>query len=421
MRPIPILTAILVTATLYLLVMERDALFAFATSGEVPSAEELAAPGSPATAEDAPVPAAETMQGEKAVKVVAIRSTAQTIDSAVILRGETRAARQVEMRAETSGQIVSEPLRKGAFVDQGQALCRIDPGTREAALAEAQARLAEARARAPEARARLTQAEAQLREAQLNKTAAEKLSQDGFASETRVAATEAAVSSAEAAVESARTGLEAVKSGVQSAEAAVAAAQREIERLTISAPFAGLLESDTAELGSLLQPGALCGTVIQLDPIKVAGYIPETEIGRVEVGALAGARLSDGHELRGRVTFLSRSADPTTRTFLVEIEMPNRDLEIRDGQTAEIMIQADGANAHLLPQSALTLNDDGALGVRVVGAENRVEFAPLTLIRDTADGVWVTGLPEEAQVIVVGQEYVRAGVLVDPTFREAGE
>ena len=86
MRPIPILTAILVTATLYLLVMERDALFAFATSGEVPSAEELTDPGSPATAEDAPVPAAETMKGEKAVKVVAIRSTAQTIDSAVILR-----------------------------------------------------------------------------------------------------------------------------------------------------------------------------------------------------------------------------------------------------------------------------------------------------------------------------------------------
>ena len=278
-----------------------------------------------------------------------------------------------------------------------------------------------ARARAPEARARLTQAEAQLREAQLNQTAAARLSQDGFASETRVAATEAAVSAAEAAVESARTGLEPVKSGVHSAEAALAAARKEIERLTISAPFAGLLESDTAELGSLMQPGSRCGTVIQLDPIKVTGYIPETEIGRVEVGALAGARLSDGHELRGRVTFLSRSADPVTRTFLVEIDMPNGDLEIRDGQTAEIVIQADGANAHLLPQSALALNDDGALGVRVVGAENRVAFAPLTLIRDTAEGVWVTGLPDTAQVIVVGQEYVRAGVLVDPTFREPGE
>ncbi|SDN28279.1 membrane fusion protein, multidrug efflux system [Lutimaribacter pacificus] len=411
MRPIPILTAIVVTAVLYLLVMERDALFAFATGGEVTDSTQAAAPAD----------AAEAMAGEKPVRVVAIRSTAQVIDSAVILRGETRAARQVEMRAETSGQVVSEPLRKGAFVDRGQTLCRIDPGTREAALAEAEARLAEARARAPEARARLTQAEAQLREAQLNQTAAARLSQDGFASETRVAATEAAVSAAEAAVESARTGLETVKSGVQSAEAALAAARKEIERLTISAPFAGLLESDTAELGSLMQPGSLCGTVIQLDPIKVTGYIPETEIGRVEVGALAGARLSDGHELRGRVTFLSRSADPVTRTFLVEIDMPNGDLEIRDGQTAEIVIQADGANAHLLPQSALALNDDGALGVRVVGAENRVEFAPLTLIRDTAEGVWVTGLPDAAQVIVVGQEYVRAGVLVDPTFREPGE
>ncbi|MCM2561230.1 efflux RND transporter periplasmic adaptor subunit [Lutimaribacter sp. EGI FJ00015] len=422
MRPISILTAIVVMATLYMVVMERDALFALATSGEVPSLEELADPG-PSTR----VEVAETAEGaadgpamsdETPVKVVALKSTARVIDSAVVLRGETRAVRQVELRAETSGQVVSDPLRKGAFVEPGQTLCQIDPGTREASLAEAEARLAEARARTPEARARFAQAEAQLREARLNQNAASRLSQDGFASETRVAATEAAVSTAEAAVESARAGLETAKSGVQSAEAAVAAAKREIERLTISAPFAGLLEVDTAELGSLMQPGSLCATVIQLDPIIVAGYIPETQIDRVERGAQAGIRLSGGRELRGRVIFLSRAADETTRTFLVEIEVQNTDLAVRSGQTAEIMIQADGKTAHLLPQSALTLNDNGALGVRIVGDDNRVNFVPLNLVRDTSDGVWVSGLPEQASIIIVGQEYVREGVLVAPTYRD---
>ena len=107
-----------------------------------------------------------------------------------------------------------------------------------------------------------------------------------------------------------------------------------------------------------------------------------------------------------------------TRTFRVEIEVANGDLSIADGQTAEIVIGADGSLAHLLPQSALTLNDEGALGVRAVAAGNIVEFHPVTLIRDTVDGVWLADLPETLDVITIGQEFVRAGVKVAPTYAE---
>ena len=199
----------------------------------------------------------------------------------------------------------------------------------------------------------------------------------------------------------------------------MAAANKEIDRLKITAPFDGLLESDTAELGSLMQPGSLCATIIQLDPIKLVGFVPETDIDSVEVGSMAGARLASGREVVGTVTFVSRSADPTTRTFRVEVEAANADASIRDGQTAEIAIAADGTTAHLLPQSALTLNDDGALGVRLVAEGDVVEFVPVTLLRDTPEGVWVDGLADEVSIIVVGQEFVTDGVKVAPTYREA--
>ena len=127
---------------------------------------------------------------------------------------------------------------------------------------------------------------------------------------------------------------------------------------------------------------------------------------------------SEGKQVQGQVTFLSRSADPTTRTFRVEIEVPNPELDLRDGQTAEILISAEGERAHLLPASALTLNDEGTLGIRVVGPQGAVEFLPVTLLRDTTEGVWLTGLPDKVDVIVVGQEYVTQGVTVAPTFRE---
>jgi multidrug efflux system membrane fusion protein len=234
-----------------------------------------------------------------------------------------------------------------------------------------------------------------------------------------VATADANTAAAKAGVTSATSGLSAARSGIEAATAAVAAAEKEIERLTITAPFSGLLESDTAELGSLLQPGALCATIIQLDQIKLVGFVPETEVNRVTLGAQAGARLAaGGREVIGKVIFLSRAADPETRTFRVEIAVPNTDLTIRDGQTAEIAIASAGVKAHLVPQSALTLNDDGTLGVRLVDADAVVAFAPVEIMRDAIDGVWVTGLPAVADVIVVGQEYVTAGVKVAPTWDE---
>jgi multidrug efflux system membrane fusion protein len=216
----------------------------------------------------------------------------------------------------------------------------------------------------------------------------------------------------------AMSGLENIQASIQSAEAGVASARREIEKLEITAPFGGILESDTAEIGSLMQPGSLCGTIIQLDPIVVAGFVPEADVNRIKEGVRAGARLIDGTMVQGTVSFLSRSADPKTRTFLVEIEVANTDLRIRDGQTADILIEADGALAHLLPQSALTLSNDGTLGVRIVTPEGTAKFTPVKLLRDTAQGVWLGGLPAVANVILVGQEYVTEGSAVLASYEE---
>ena len=195
--------------------------------------------------------------------------------------------------------------------------------------------------------------------------------------------------------------------------------QSEIDNLNITAPFSGLLESDTAELGTLMQPGSPCATIIQLDPIKLVGFVPEANVSQVSVGSLAGARLATGEDVTGQVTFLSRSADALTRTFRVEVRVPNSDLAIGDGQTAEIFIQSEGQTAHLLPASSLTLNDEGDIGIRAVDEDNVARFMPVNVLRDTVDGMWVTGLPDEVSVIVVGQEYVIDGVLVRPTFQEA--
>jgi multidrug efflux system membrane fusion protein len=415
MRPIPVIIAVAVTAFLFFFVIQREQLLEFASGGSDSEPETTETAETTGTIESP----------SDVVRVVAIKSTSRVIDSAVVLRGETEATRQLDVMAETSGLVISEPLRKGALVQAGQLLCEIDPGTRLASLAEAQARLASAKAAAPAAEAVVEQARAALEEAQINDNAAARLSKEGFASETRVAATQAAVRAAEAGVSSALSGLESAQANIESAEAGVAAAQKEVDRLKVFAPFGGLLETDTAEIGGLLSVnspnGAHCATIIQLDPVKLVGFVPETEVNRVQLGARAGARLTDGNEVIGQVTFLSRAADETTRTFRVEITVDNADLAIRDGQTAEIIIASDGKSAHLLPQSVLTLNDEGTLGVRTVTAEKRADFVPVTMLRDTIDGVWLAGLPDTAEVIVIGQEYVIPGVPVEASYQETNE
>ncbi len=412
MRIFSIIAALAVAAIVYFAVVDRDA--GRALIGATPQSQD--------TPDSQQVAQTSTPTAPNLVKVVVQTSTAQTIDTAVSLRGETRAARVVDVKSETSATVISEPLRKGQQVVAGEVLCRLDEGARGTALAQTRAQLDEARARVPEAQARLEQSQAQLAEARINQNASSKLSEGGFASTTRVANAEANVATALAGVESARAGLRGAQAGIEAAQASVDAAEKEMERLSITAPFAGLLESDTAELGALLQPGGLCATVIQLDPIKLVAFVPETEVERVVVGAPATATLVTGKgDITGRVTFLSRSADETTRTFRVEIEVDNSDQSISDGQTAEILIAGEGATAHLLPQSALTLNDDGVLGIRAVDAMDVVAFYPVRLLRDTAQGVWVDGLPEQLDVIVLGQEYVVAGVKVAPTQRDLSQ
>ncbi|WP_193142170.1 efflux RND transporter periplasmic adaptor subunit [Meridianimarinicoccus sp. MJW13] len=366
MRFLSILTAIVVGIALYAIVFERDRVLAIA--GKPP--EDAQAAGMPEATPEAPTSIAGDMTQAELVSVVVLDSVADLVETSVVLRGQTQADREIEVKSQISGLVISPPLQKGTFVEAGTVLCEIDPGTRPAQLAEAEARLAEA---------------------QISNTAASKLAEGGFASETRAVG---------------------AKATLQSAQAAVEAANTEIDRLKITAPFAGLLESDTAELGSLMQAGAHCATVIQLNPIKIVAYLPETMVDAVKLDAMAQARLSTGREVTGRVTFIARSADPQTRTFRVEVSVENDDLSIRDGLTANIAIAADGVKAHLIPASALTLNDHGTMGVRVVGDDDVVQFYPVRIERDTLEGVIITGVPDTAAIITVGQEYVTEGVRV---------
>lgn len=296
----------------------------------------------------------------------------QTVSSAtwqdtVAVRGRTKAERKVVLRAETPGVVAETPAALGSLVKTDDVICRLRVDAR---------------------RAQVDEARAARDKAKLDYDAAVKLNQEGFRAETAVAA---------------------AKASFDLARANLKQAELNLTKTEIRAPFEGVFEERMAEVGDYLGVGDPCGLVIQRTPFLVVGAVSEREVAKIAPGDRGVARLATGESLEGRVRFVAKSADPLTRTFDVELEAPNEDGKLRDGVTAEFTVFAERRQAHRVPRSSLTLDDEGRIGVRLLDPNNIVVFAGVTLLGEAPDGVWVAGLEGDIRLITRGQEFVSPG------------
>ena len=326
------------------------------------------------SAEEAAVrPPAERQESDASLFSVRVRNiTAEERVQTLDMRGRTRADALVEVAAETAGRIDERPVQRGSIVKQGDVLCQLDEGVRAAELAKA---------------------EAEASKAELDYEAASKLQGRGFESQTRVAAT---------------------KASLDAANASVAAAKQELARAIVRAPIDGVVQEPIAEVGSMLVVGQLCATIIDADPIIVVGQVTERDIAKIENGVPVRVELVTGENATGTVSFVSRTANENTRTFTVEVRIPNPDRKLRAGVTALAHIPLDPVVAHRLSPGVLTLSERGAIGVRAVDETDVVRFLPVKIVGQDTDGFWVTGLPDKVTVITVGQDYVIDGQKVSP-------
>ena len=312
---------------------------------------------------------------EPSSNIASVRVRAQTavpyrVD--VVLRGSTEAVRKVNVKAEAYGRVIELNSKKGASVKTGDVIVRLAPEERPALLEEARA-LYEQR--------------------QIEYDAARKLSKKGFRAETQLAASRA---------------------DLQAAGAAVKRAKVALENIVIRAPFDGFVDDRMVEIGDFIDKGDPITKVVDLDPILVVTQINERSIKQLSVGDPGYARLITGDEIEGKIRFISSVADPQTRTFRVEIEVPNQDRKIRDGISADVRLPLEELNAHLVSPAILSLTDEGEVGVKIVTSENLVKFIPATIVANGASGVWLTGLPEAITLITVGQEFVTDGQKITP-------
>jgi len=293
------------------------------------------------------------------------------------IRGRTEAEAKVSVRAETEDTVLELKAREGAYVNAGEVLCMLDPGTREARVLEAKAMLAQA---------------------ELDHEAATQLVDKGFTAKTRAAA---------------------IKAQLDAAHARLQEAERGLDDTVITSPISGIIESPMADVGDLLKVGDVCATVVDADPMIAIGQVSEVNVGLIELGMTATVELITGETMTGDVRYIAPAADPDTRTFRIEVELPNPDGVARDGVTALTRLPLPAQMAHKITPAILTLSDGGEVGIRAVDETNTTVFYPVEVLGGETDGMWVGGLPDEVTAIVVGQDYVSDGQQVVPVFETA--
>jgi multidrug efflux system membrane fusion protein len=332
-------------------------------------ASGLVAPEPDAPADNA-TPAAQAETSPVSVSVR--RSIAEAVEEEAEITARTAPIRAVELRAETQGRVVSLQAQAGDRLAENDLILALSQEDRPA---------------------RLDRAEAVLAQRELQWEAAQKLSEKGYQT---------------------RAGVAEARANLASARADVAAIRDELDKTRIRAPFDGVLETRPVEKGDLLRVGDTVGRLVQQSPFLVVGDVSEDVVARIEEGQAGSARLISGETVTGTVRYVAGEADEQTRTYRVELRVSPEAGRLIAGATATLRLPLGTVPAHVVEPAVMTLDDDGAFGIKTVDARDRVHFHTAEIVRNRDGRVWLTGLPEELRIITVGQGFVREGDRVDP-------
>lgn len=313
----------------------------------------------------------ETTSAPVKVKTETLEAQSLTINHRFY--GVTEANRKVNLKAEVEGSVVAINTTEGSSIKEGNVIVTLDIKERDKAVEQAQALV---------------------NQRNIEFKSASSLSRKGLNSEAQFMQ---------------------AKSQLREAEALLALSKTNLEKTKITAPFTGVLDRIHVELGDLAERNnnADIATLIDLDPIIITSDISETMIQKIKTGHAAKADIRGFGEYDAIITYVSKSADPITRTFPIEISIKNPDNIIPEGVTSTLIIPEEVTDIHIVPSSILTLDDTGNIGVRAISEAGAVLFYPIQIINDTKEGLWIKGLPRTVQLITLGQNYVNENTVIE--------
>jgi len=345
----------------------------------------------------------------KSVRVATAVATSRDVAVSIAASGTFVAVEVSEVAPLAAGRVAATPVDVGAWVNQGDAIARLDDRDArlrmeqaEAAQQQAEAAVRQARMRiglgpnatfdpaaVPEvqaAKAAYESAEAQAKLAAADAKRFANLVATGDVSASNYEKERTQAESAQAQADAARRQFEAAVNfarlnhqGIDSAEAALASARsqtamarKELDDTVVRAPFAGYVSERHMSVGESVNPSSKIATILRANPIRLDLEVSEMDAARIHKGmsVVARAAARPGREFKGKVTVLSPAIDPGSRAMTIRTEFANPSLELRPGMfaTAQILLP-EGEQGIFVPASAV-LTDAAANASRVFVIEN---------------------------------------------------
>lgn len=327
-----------------------------------------------------------------AVPVRFTEAVEQSIRGSVKVSGTVETRRSSVVASEMSGVVVNIDAREGDFVRKGSPLVRLRADNTQLRLRAAEAELREANARLDLSR--------QSRER------AEKLSRDGLISQQQL--------------DDALTEEEAWLGRVGRLGADVERLRNDLNRMTVRAPFTGVVVEEKTSLGEWVQAGGDVVELIDAVNLEVTVSVPERYFTGLELGSAAQVRIPalGGTSIAGKVRAIVPRANPQARTFPVKVVFENPGTKAAIGMLAETTLSVGGARPRTLVPKDAIVRQGSSTGVWLIGRDSMISWTEVET--GSAAGAWVevSGVSPRARIVTRGNERLRAGQTVSATRQE---
>ena len=298
----------------------------------------------------------------------------KTFSKLIKLRGFSNASRIVILRSQVEGRISSKQFDKGIFYKAGTQLILIDPEDKVAKVKEM---------------------EALLNQRKKEYEVAESLFKKGFRSEVKLSQS---------------------RTNFENALALFERSQVELNNTKVSMPFDSSVDESYVELGDYLKKGDPIAKIVDLDPIFITTNANEKEISDIKLNQKASVKINNQIVI-GTVNYISKTSDPNTRNFKIQVKINNNKFKILSGLSSEIEIKSIPKQAYFIPSPLITLNNIGEIGIKII-KNDKVKFVPVIILSDNGDGYWIDlkdNNMEESKISIItqGQDFTIEGESVE--------
>ena len=308
-----------------------------------------------------------TRSAGEAREVQVVPATEERLVRSIAVTGTLAAEEQVTLSMKVTGRLDELHVDLGSRVRKGQVLARLVPTDFNLRASQAEAALQQARARLglplqgtedhvdPEQTALARSARALLEEARLNRERVKAFFDRGISSKAALDSADASLAVAESRFQDALEEARNRQAVLEQRRTELELARQAVRDSSLTSPLDGMVRERHVTVGQYLAAGSPAVTIVRMHPLRLRAAVPERESHMVRVNQEVQVTVEgDPTKHAGRVARISPAIDESSRTLMIEAEIPNPDGQLRPGSFANAsIVSSDSDRAVIVPTSSL--------------------------------------------------------------------